>query len=430
MQILRMRSVFVPGGVPKHTYVERAEGALRKVIASAKDNLCKLVTVTGETKSGKSVLVNTIFPRKECVWIDGGSVGTEESFWQQVVELTDGFTDLQESAEKGTTTGISGEAKGTASVPFLVKGEASVQPSFESNRSSGMTRSRAVSPKSAAIDGLTRSSKPLIVDDFHYLDREIQANIVRAIKGLVFGGHPVIFLAIPHRKYDAIRVEREMTGRVEQVTVPPWTLDELTRISDIGFPLLNTSVDASIRKHFLEQSIGSPHLMQEFCRQLCADNGVEETETEHRFLKCNDLSMLFGTVAEDTSKTVFDKLAKGPNQRTDRNQRKFKDGSTADIYVAVLRALASLKPGMVSLTYEDIRSALRELMVDTPQAHEVTRVLDYMCKIQANDAASAPVIDWEKEERILHVTDPFFAFFLRWGVGSDYSRNSRAIDPK
>lgn len=79
MSTLRMRSVFVPGGIPKYTYVERAEGALKNVIASANDNLCKLVTVTGETKSGKSVLVNTIFPRKTCIWVDGGTVDAEDS---------------------------------------------------------------------------------------------------------------------------------------------------------------------------------------------------------------------------------------------------------------------------------------------------------------------------------------------------------------
>jgi hypothetical protein len=25
------------------------------------------------------------------------------------------------------------------------------------------------------------------------------------------------------------------------------------------------------------------------------------------------------------------------------------------------------------------------------------------------------VIDYEKDDRRLHITDPFFAFFLRWG---------------
>jgi hypothetical protein len=33
-----------------------------------------------------------------------------------------------------------------------------------------------------------------------------------------------------------------------------------------------------------------------------------------------------------------------------------------------------------------------------------------------SDEASTPVLDWEQNEQKLHVTDPFFAFFLKWGV--------------
>lgn len=424
MDRLRMRTVFVPGGFPKHTYVDRSDGALRNVIASARDNLCKLVTVTGETKSGKSVLVSTIFPRKDCVWIDSGGIDSEESLWQQVVAATNQFTELQTSNEKETKSAIAGELKGEAGIPFFAKAEASLQPSYELSAGRGITRARSVGAKTAAIEGLLQTGKPLIIDDFHYLDKDVQGNVVRAVKSLVFEGHPVVFLAIPHRKYDAIRVEREMTGRVEQVTVPSWSANELASISNIGFPLLNISVRKSVVDEFLDQAIGSPHLMQEFCRQLCVDNEIEETLIDEREIECDNIEKLFSIVAEDTSKTVFDKLAKGPNQRTDRNQRNFQDGTTGDIYVAVLRAIAHLRPGMVSLTYEQIRNAMKDLMTEIPQAHEVTRVLDYMCKIQASGDASAPVIDWDKDERILHVTDPFFAFFLRWGVKPNRSGGS------
>jgi hypothetical protein len=40
-----------------------------------------------------------------------------------------------------------------------------------------------------------------------------------------------------------------------------------------------------------------------------------------------------------------------------------------------------------------------------------------MAEIASSDEASTPVLDWEKGDRKLHITDPFFAFFLKWGVG-------------
>jgi hypothetical protein len=122
-------------------------------------------------------------------------------------------------------------------------------------------------------------------------------------------------------------------------------------------------------------------------------------------------------VAEGTAKVVFDKLAKGPRQRTDRKQRLLKNGETADIYGVTLYALASLDPGLNTIEYEKLRSAMREVLDENvPQAQEVIRVLTQMAKIATTDEASTPVLDWEEEEQKLHITDPYFAFYLKWGV--------------
>jgi predicted AAA+ superfamily ATPase len=52
--------VFVPGGMPELTYVPRTERDLERRLAEVKDNLCKLVVVTGPTKTGKTVLVRKV----------------------------------------------------------------------------------------------------------------------------------------------------------------------------------------------------------------------------------------------------------------------------------------------------------------------------------------------------------------------------------
>jgi hypothetical protein len=413
----RMRRVFVPGGLPEYTYVRRERIGLEKQLAAAADNLCKLVTLTGPTKSGKSVVTKKVFPTGENVWLDGGSVSNDEDLWLQIVDQLDGATEVGESKARSTGGEVGGGASGEAGLPLLAKAQAEVTAKVEHSRSTEKTSARRLAPKAAALDLLRKSGRPLIIDDFHYLDREMQGSVVRALKALVHDGHPAILLAIPHRKYDAVRVEKEMTARVQQVSMPAWNDDELREIAHLGFPLLNLAVNPKIIDLFLAQALGSPHLMQEFCRQLCDENGVEE--------RCDELTTIefavgadamFERVARDTSKTIFDRLARGPRPRTDRNQRSFKDGGSGDIYVAVLLSIARLRPGMTTLEYEEIRASLRDVVDELPQAHEVSRVLEHMAAIQADDAASAPVLDWDKDERRLHITDPFFAFFLRWGM--------------
>ncbi len=64
---MRYSDVFVPGGFPRHTYNPRATRKLEERLAEVADNLCKLATVTGHTKSGKTVLVRNAYPPEEAV---------------------------------------------------------------------------------------------------------------------------------------------------------------------------------------------------------------------------------------------------------------------------------------------------------------------------------------------------------------------------
>ncbi|MEH1935415.1 MAG: hypothetical protein V7L14_17295 [Nostoc sp.] len=88
--------VFVPGGMPQHTYVARSERNLENKLRSATDNLCKLVTITGATKSGQTVLTNKVFPRNEKgLWIDGGTIGEENDLWNYILTEIHGYTNLE-----------------------------------------------------------------------------------------------------------------------------------------------------------------------------------------------------------------------------------------------------------------------------------------------------------------------------------------------
>jgi len=419
MKTFRASQVFVPGGMPQHTYVARTEGDLEGRLASARNDLFKLVTLTGATKSGKTVLANRIFPRNDPqnVWVDGGTVRDEDDFWSIIVEALDGYTHIQNQDVLESERGASGGIEGGIGVKVLasITGKASVD--MRNRRASGTSRSRASSARTTATRLLRESWQPLIIDDFHYLDRELQGAIIRALKPLVFEGLPVVVIAIPHRRYDAVKVEREMTGRLENIDVPAWSIDELTEIPDVGFGLLNVGLEDEIARTLALEAYGSPHLMQDFCRGLCQQLGIEETVRGKSYHVARVDSSLFKRIAEGTGRVIFDKLAKGPRQRSDRKQRPLVTGETADIYRVVLMALAKLAPGMEKVNYESLRAKIRELLADlVPQAHEVSRVLEKMSEIAASDEASTPVIDWDKEDQELHITDPFFAFFLKWGV--------------
>ncbi|HAN6235178.1 TPA: AAA family ATPase, partial [Escherichia coli] len=215
----RASQVFVPGGMPKLTYVERSEGEVHGKLESAKDNLCKLVTLTGQTKSGKTVITRMVFPvmDDDVVWIDGGSITTEDDIWEQVLEKLNGYHSIEVNSGENSAIAVSGKVSGTASA-FVVKGTGEAGLVQTDGKSNGNKKSRTISAKSSALKVLSQTKSSLIIDDFHYLDRDLQGNFIRAIKPLVFDGVPVVLIAIPHRRYDAVKVEKEITGRLENIS--------------------------------------------------------------------------------------------------------------------------------------------------------------------------------------------------------------------
>jgi hypothetical protein len=247
---------------------------------------------------------------------------------------------------------------------------------------------------------------------------DVQVEIVRGLKDLVFDGVGLIVAAVPHRAYDVVKVEKEMTGRVAQLEVGFWRDDDLKEIARRGFEALNVVVSDALITRLEQEAIQSPHLMQEFCRQLCSDNGITGTCDAPTGVGEPDWDSFFSRLAPSASKAAFDLLARGPRQRSDRKIRRLRGGEETDIYGAVLRAIAHTGP-LTELTYEQLRAALRAILASSdepPQKHEVTRVLDEMTRIARDQIAGEPVVDYAGELATLYISDPYFAYWLRWGA--------------
>ena len=412
---MRYSEVFVPGGFPLHTYNPRKTRDLETRINEVSDNLCKLATVTGHTKLGKTVLVRKIYPPEDSIWVEGGTVGEEEDFWSTIVEQLELFQGLGKDIynEKSSVIG----AEGTAEANFFVaKGRGKLSGQLGNTRGRKQTRTRRVTSRVTALAGLRQRKLPLVIDDFHYIPRKSQGSLVRALKSLIFDGLPVILIAIPHRRYDVIKVEKEMTGRLYPIEIPLWEDEELAFIPQKGFKLLKCTISEDAISSFTKEAIGSPHLMQDFFCIFCKHFGIQTEQNGMTISPTQkQLEKIYSEIAETVGRPIFEKLARGPRQRADRIARKLKNGKEVDIYGLILHALAHIKPALTTLEYEELRTAIREIAIDVPQLHEIARVLRHMAKIAASDESSTPVIDFEEEEKILHITDPFFAFFLRWG---------------
>jgi hypothetical protein len=406
----KARDVFVPGGRPTVTY--RARASLEKQLREHLDYGGNgILSVSGPTKTGKTVLVRQMI--EEAIFLEGGQIDSFESFCYAILDHFDVPMEFQRSTseEEGDTTDRS--TKGSAAVVSVDYKRQGSQKS-SSAISSKMTRSL----NTATSEALAGGALPLVIDDFHYIEANLQLRIVRFLKSLVFDGFQVVLVAVPHRAYDAVRVEREMTGRVTVIEVGFWSEADLLGIAHVGFEALNAEdVDQKVAGQFCGQTFSSPHLMQQFCLGLCKDNEISGTLPDRRALSvpADGWDDFYRGFASSASKVAFDRLARGGRQRQDRRKRHLVDGRTVDIYGLVLEAIAKTGP-TVSIKYEVLRAEIRSIVKGAqPQRNQITQVLEKMSEIAKTSIEGEPVVDWVPGDDVLHISDPYFAYYLRWG---------------
>lgn len=405
---VKVSRVFVPGGRPTITYVPRTELHLERRLQSYLDERHKVLSVSGPTKTGKTVLLKSQL--SGAIWLSGGSIETVAEFW----------TALADALGVHSETGLDGELSHTESDSASAGLSAGITAGYQGGEAITRGRTQVTRQVHTPKDGARRRlladpNQVVVVDDFHYIPQLVQLQIVRGVKDLIFEGVGFIVAAVPHRAYDFVKVEKEMTGRVIQLDIGFWDTSDLSEIAVRGFEALNLTASERVINRLASEAFGSPHLMQEICLELCKDNGISAMQKYPATLQRPDWSSFFSSIAPGTSKIAFDVLSRGAPQGRDRKVRELRDGTSTDVYGAVLMAIAQTGP-LTSMTYEKLRGALKEVLSeDVLQKHEVVRVLEELSRIARDEIAGEPVVDWDGEMSTLHISDPYFAFWLRHG---------------
>ena len=418
----RLGDVFVVGRPPTVTYSPREPKKLETILADYLEERGRVLIVTGPSKSGKTVLLSRAIP--DAIWVAGGNVDNVDRFWRRVVDDTDSYTtELLEESTSGTETETDTDEAG-----FMPAGVGAKKTWVDTRIEGTGTRRTQEADRdvqSVGRDALLTADRPLIVDDFHHIAPDVQRELVRHLKPLIDRNVAVIFAAVPHHAADVVAAEGEMEGRVENLQIGLWEVEELTDIADRGYrAALRVRCSEELAISLAEYSLRSPHLMQLLCRELAKVNDIRETAEDDRTRvePPDDWETFLRQVAErHTHDGTLRTLAHGPQSGSDRIPRELQRGGETDIYGAILEAIAATGP-QEQLHYTDLREALRGVLRTIPQKHEVTACLRHMTNIAKELARDEwgrlnrdPVLEYIAGNDTLYIADPFFAFRLRWG---------------
>ncbi|HIE2398249.1 TPA: hypothetical protein ACXLBO_006088 [Pseudomonas aeruginosa] len=410
---MKVSEVFTPGKFPEFTYIE---DHLVKHAQMLHDSLDASMTVTlsGPSKSGKTVFIEKNIGKDRLVPVSGAGVNSPNELWGRVFAVVG--TPLP--AKVTETSGFQGSAGGkvASGIPGFVQAEANTSGNWSS--STATQADAAIDYLSLLIKELAGTGLVVFIDDFHYVKPEAGEEISKQIKDAAAKGVLFVLAAVPYHADDAVRANADLRGRATKLDFNYWKKPELLKIATIGFEALNISMPLSIIEALADEAAGSPQLMQALCLNSCFEMGIREraAETATPTTNLSLIKQVCTRTAQTADYTSIVNLMKdGPKTRgTERNSYLLKTEEVCDVYPLIVKAIA-LAPPELTIRYANLQQRITSLCAkDTPSGSSVTGACGHMCSI-ANASEGRNILEWDATHDVLDILDPYLLFFIRWG---------------
>ena len=409
--------VFRPRAFPTLTYVNRyvdTDETYEAMLKRALRNTGTLIAVSGASKTGKTVLCHKVLPADSIVDLSGGQIATPDDFWEQIAEKLAMPVEYQFAQDTRHGRAVKGSSSAGVSLPLL--GRLTFAGGAETSSASGnnifykMGRSRT-----ALVQYMIDHKLTLIIDDFHYIDKEVQIYIARTLKTEIFKGLRAIILSLPHRSDDAIRMNPDLIGRTTFIDLAAWSMEDLQEIARKGFEQLQLPIEAAVIEEMAQEADSSPLLMQEICLNLAGEMVDRQIKQPDREL----LRQVFRATAKNYQhyRDILQRAYQGPMQgRTRRKQYTTATGKTYDVYGLLLTSISS-NPPILRLPLDELQRRIRRILGqdDIPNKLTIANAVKHLSDMIKTSLPKHDTID--TKDKTLYILDPMLLFYLRWSSG-------------
>ena len=217
---MKATAVFTPGSLPEYTYNDRADLKLEWKLLDSIETKGFISSVSGPSKSGKTVLCETVIGKRKMLLITGGGMSSEPVFWRKMRSKLGLPLDWTESRVQGLGATLGAKAEVGIQVPMVAKGGGGVQGEVTGSKSTEQAKHYAGSDGVELLSYIAGQGVTLVVDDFHYIERSVQKSLAEQFKEAARAGASIVVVSVSHRSDESIRANPDLRGRVATIDIP------------------------------------------------------------------------------------------------------------------------------------------------------------------------------------------------------------------
>jgi hypothetical protein len=414
---MHVSDIFTHNSYPQYTYVERERKGLETDLENALRIPGGIISLSGPSKSGKSMLVKRVAKQShisQMAVVNGSNIKSIDDLWEGALNNLGAPSTIEQHSSDTETSGKTlkgGVNAGISAGADKHSSSSETNTGVEIDNRNGLNR---------LLETVNSDEFVLLIDDFHYIDTEVQPDIAEAIKGAAERGLSVCVALVGYRSENLEKVNDDLTGRVRSISLDYWEYEELREIATVGFDVLNVEFPDSLIDTLVKEAAGSPLLMQLLCYSACLQKDIHEPQdsTVKVEIDTQDRDEIFREAIHwGGYSDVVEAISEGATTRGGgRKMYELTDGSEGDYYECCLRAIAANPPEFSfdrNKLYERVKD---ECASSHPQSNQVSTFCEQMEKLTEKERPDTSLLTWDEKENTLHISEPGLLFNIRWAI--------------
>lgn len=250
-------------------------------------------------------------------------------------------------------------------------------------------------------------NKWVIIENFHYLQDDVQSYFSVDLRILQDMGYKFIILGIWRERNRLMQFNRDLMDRIIEIPVEPWIKEDFDAVINKGMQELDVTISKPICERIVEIGFGNIGIVQELCKKVCENACMENsrirTIDNMQYLDCaiSEKVADYGTSHKRSLETIA-------------GASTYKDGLYMPYHLVKIIVGYGVDGLLNGIPRNELQALFSKVNSKEVRPSDITYLLNNLSKLQFKCKISPPLFDYDGVGRKLRVIDSTLLFFLKF----------------